>query len=202
MPMHSTTRSSPQATPSGKRTKETASCRTESLPSRVPCGIATPSPTYVDTDRSRWSIVSTYDGSTAPAVTSASPHWRMASSRPVAVASRRTARRSSSSGTALSAVLDRGDEPGHRGVAEEELELHDRLVTGARGGAVGESLVTDDHVGVVRDGVDRGVLDGHRVLLQLLAQLAGQHDAAAHARVAGDDDLLDVLAVHRGSRSM
>jgi hypothetical protein len=41
------------------------------------------------------------------------------------------------------------------------------------------------------------VLDRHGRSPELLAQLAGEHDAAAHAGVAGDDDLLDGASVDR-----
>ena len=43
--------------------------------------------------------------------------------------------------------------------------------------------------------VDGDVLDGHVVLLEPLAHLAGDHHAAAHPGIAGDDHLPDVPAV-------
>ena len=69
---------------------------------------------------------------------------------------------------------------------------------------LGEAGVADDDLGIGRDRIDGEVLDRHVVLLQPLAHLAGDHHAAAHPGIAGDDDLADVPAVelrHVGSRS-
>lgn len=52
-----------------------------SAAARVPWGIATPSPTKVDTSLSRSSIRSAYSDVTLPAVSSTLPAWRIASSR-------------------------------------------------------------------------------------------------------------------------
>ena len=69
-------------------------------------------------------------------------------------------------------------------------------LSGARSrGPVGQPGVADDHVGVGGISLTGVCSTVTFALLQLPSQLAGQHDAAAHARVAGDDDLLDVLAV-------
>src|SRR3954447_21294441 len=153
--------------------------------------MATPSPTYVEIVRSRSSIASTYAGWTAPTRTSASPHARTAASLLSARASRSIAETSSSSARVCSAidraaVLHGVDHAVHRGVAEEDLERHDRRAGRDAPGAVGQSFVHDDDVGVVGDRVHRRVLDRDVLLLQLAAQGAGQHDAAAHPRVTGD----------------
>src|SRR5690606_19438923 len=89
MPMQTVTVSPSQSTPSGKRRKQSASRRTAALPARVACGMATPSPMYVDTDSSRSSMAGTYSGATAPVATSTSPQARMASAFPAARSCRR-----------------------------------------------------------------------------------------------------------------
>src|SRR5258706_15705067 len=141
---------------------------------------------------SRSSIASTYCGPTAPVSTSTAPQRRIASSRDPARSPGRTASRASNSPTEFTAALDGVDDLGDRGVADEHLERNDHLVGRADPGAGGEALVAQHHVGVGRDRVHRGVLDDHRVLRELPLELAGEHHAAAHARVARDDDLLDV----------
>src|SRR5829696_1658476 len=80
----------PQSTGSANRTKHSASRRISDLPASVPCGMATCSPTYVETDSSRASMDSTYAGSTAPDSTSTAPARRMASVRSAARSDSRT----------------------------------------------------------------------------------------------------------------
>src|SRR4051794_30079267 len=130
---------------------------TASLPAKVPCGIATPSPTYVEIVPSRSSIASTYAGLTAPTRTSASPHARTASSLLSARAPRSIASRSSSSASERAAsssaidhaaVLDGVHDLGDRGVAEEHLERDDRLPRRDATCSVGQTLVHHHHVGV------------------------------------------------------
>src|SRR6266540_3819305 len=197
----------PTTTTSGKRSTASASRRTASLPARVACGIATPSPTYVEIERSRSSIASTYAGSTAPVATSTAPHCLIASSRSAARSASWIAPRSSTALSAepttgsaieLTAVLHRIDDPVDRRIADEHLHRHDHGVGCAHPRPVGQPLVADDHVGVGRDGVDRRVLDDDAVLAELLAQHAGEHDAAAHAGVAGDDDLVNLASLDGG----
>src|SRR5262249_2052198 len=146
---------------------------------------------------------STYAGSTAPVSTSSCPACLIASSAPVAVASRRMAsfcRRSPAPPAAESAidviaVLDRVHDLRDRGIAEEHLERDDGGVTGDATCAIGKALVADDDVGVRGDLVDRGVLDGDVLLLELALERARKHHAAAHSRVTRDDELVDVRSV-------
>src|SRR5688572_22902304 len=158
--------------------------------------MATPSPTYVEIDCSRASMASTYAGSTAPTSTSTPPQRRIASSRLAACSSSLIASRwRIASSTDIAAVLHGLDDLGDGGIADEQLDRHDHLVGRAHPGPRGQAGVADHHVGIGRDGVDRGVLDDHIVLRQLPLELARQHDAAAHPGVAGDDDLPDRVAV-------
>src|SRR5262249_36647268 len=139
--------SPPQSTPSGKRSTANASRRTAAFPARVAWGIATPSPTYVEIERSRSSIASTYVGSTAPIETRVCPHWRMASSRSVAAQARWIARSSSRptngcvSAIQVGPVLHRGDDRVDPGVPDEHLDRDDHLVRCADPGPLGHSLV-------------------------------------------------------------
>src|SRR5262249_8218342 len=109
-------------------------------------------------------MASTYRSSTAPTSTSAAPQVRIASSRSVACAPKRTARGSSNWWTAVSvmydtAVADGGDDLGDRRVTQEHLETHDHLSGRGPPRPVQHADVAHDDVRVGRDGVDRGVLD-------------------------------------------
>src|SRR5215203_7028954 len=119
----------------------------------------------------------------------------MASSAEVADASSRTASATSRSATDVAAVLQRLDQGVDGRVTEEHLEGHDRLARGAGSGALGQGLVAHHDVGVGRDLADRRVLDRDVGLLELPLERARQHHAAAHSRVACDDELLDVRGV-------
>ena len=71
-------------------------------------------------------------------------------------------------------------------------------------GAMPCARCENHELSVGRDRVDREVLDGHVVLLETGTHLTGDHHAAAHAGVAGDDHRPDVPAIqlrHVGSRS-
>src|SRR6266498_3045442 len=125
----------------------------------------------------------------------------MAWSRSAACSCRRMAPGSSRSAVSVMehpAALDRLDDLGYRRVADEDLEGDDQLAGRAGPGPLRQTGVADDHVGVAGNGGDRGVLDLDRVLLELLAELAGEHDAAAPAGVAGADPLGDVAPIDGG----
>src|SRR5262245_23252336 len=123
-------------------------------------------------------MLSAYAAPTAPTSASARPHCRMASSRSVALAFRWMARGSRSvaadSATHHTAALDGGDHLVDRRVADVDVERDDDDVRRGTAGAGGQPGVADDDVRVGRDGVHGGVLHRHRLLLQRLAQLAGE----------------------------
>src|SRR5690606_26132995 len=181
----------PQSIPSGYWTTASWVRLTYCRASFVPCGMATPSPTNVDTAFSRSCIAATYGSSTAPRSTSRRPHCSIASARSFAVAPSRMASADSVSVLKVTAVPDRLLQLVEHRVAEEHREAQHRLVRLDRLGAGDQTLLAQHHVGVVRDLVHRRVLHLHRVRRQCRRQLAGQHDAAAHPGVARDDDLLD-----------
>src|SRR3954471_22080189 len=194
-----------QSTPSGNCRKASAARWMCSRLASVPWGIAKPSPMYVETDCSRSRIASAYSVSAAPISTSTAPHWRSASSLSVALRPRRTASALSTwavlsgptSGLKGAAVLDRVLHLGEGRVAHEDLERYDDGVGVDPARSVGEAGMTEHHLGVRRDLVDGGVDDVDVVLLQLLLHGAGDHHAATHTGVAGDDDLGHVRAVDR-----
>src|SRR5215203_4208905 len=158
--------------------------------------MATPWPITVDTDCSRSSMASTYDGSTASMSTSSCPAARIASSAPAAAASSWIPLSSSSapavvesSDIDLLAILDCIDDLGHSGIAQEHLEGNDRHTGHDSARPVGQPFVAYDEVSIVRNGVHGGVLHRHATLLQLPSKRAGQHHAAPHAGIACDDEL-------------
>src|SRR6478752_4062207 len=193
-----------QSTPPGNCRKARAARLMCSRLASVPWGMAKPIPMYVDTDCSRSRIASAYAGPAAPISTRTAPHWRSASSLSVALRPRRTASALSTPGAVSGlkgpAVLDRVLHLGEGRVAHEDLERHDDRVRVDRARPVGEPGVAEHHLGVGRDLVDRRVHDVHVVLLQLLLHGAGDHHAAAHPGVAGDDDLGHVGAIDRCHR--
>src|SRR3990170_832338 len=154
-------------------------------------------------DFSRSVIASAYGGWTAPISTSSAPACRTTSHLSVAWQPRRTAsaRRMSeavrpmSSAIDHAAVLHRVDDLRNGRVTEEHPERDDRLPRRDSPRAIGETLVHNDDIGVLRDRVHRSVLDCDVLLLQLSAQGAGQHDAAAHSCVTGDDQLAYVTTL-------
>src|SRR3990170_2769182 len=172
MGMHRYTVSPSQSTPLGNWRKPRAVRRTRARAWSVPCGMATPSPMYVEIWPSRSRIAAAYPGATAPSSSRRAPDWRNASHLSWACCAGR--------------------------VAHEDLERHhDRAGRDALG-PLREPGVTDHHLRVGRNGVHGEVLDRHVVLLQAISHLAGDHHAAAHPGIAGDDHRPDIPSVQLG----
>ena len=100
-------------------------------------------------------------------------------------------------------ALPRGQELIYQGVvlrrAHEVVDGDDPGLGRALGGPAGQLMVGDHDLtvpGNLGDGVMDNLDTGDARVLQLVAQHGGTHGGGAHARVAGEDDLLDGLDVH------
>ena len=78
------------------------------------------------------------------------------------------------------------------GVGEEVVDDHELSVRGALLGAGSQVSLHDDDAGIGRNFVDGGMLDDEvgTVELDAVAEAGGAHGGGAHARVAGEDDLV------------
>ena len=189
---------SPQSTPSGNRRTAEGVALHQRLAASVPCGIATPSPD-VGGDRTLplEHRLRRTPGSTAPISTRTAPALAdrvvlaVRPGSPAGSPAGRAGRRPVQPRQIVATVLDRRSTTAvTAGSPMNTLERDDDGVRSDAAGPFGEPVVADHDVGV---GGDRGrpgcARRSRRNGSSCLAQLAGEHDAAAHAGVAGDDDL-------------
>src|SRR5258706_14754621 len=122
-------------------------------------------------------MAAAYPTSTAPISSRSAPDWRNASHLSRACCASRTASRARTSvvagGVTASAgkdatVADCRLDPVEGRIAHEDAERHHDRARSHALGALCEAGVTDDHLSVGRDRIDREVLDRHVVLLQPL----------------------------------